>query len=416
MASITVRPVTFRLNTRPQGAPRVVIAGGGVAGLETMIALRTLAGDRADVQLVSPEREFAYRPLTVAAAFGASLGPQLEVAELARAVGASYVTDAVTSVAPRANAATLSSGARIGYDILVLATGARPTDSIPGAITFGSPGGTRRFRALLAAAQSGAVSRIVFASTDACGWPLALYELALLSAQRLLCAGVHAQLAVMTPELAPLASFGGRASGAVLEELEGRRIQFLPGMHARELAAGELRASPGEFRMPADAVVTLPALTGPRFDGLPSDERGFIVADAHGLVHGMTDVYAAGDAISFPVKHGGLAAEQADAVAAAIAARLGAPVKPEPFAPVLRGMLLTGGDTRYMEGPLDQSGAATTSTNPLWWPPAKIAGRYIAPYLSGQITGPPASLTRVPVELEIEREPQPVGAGADESG
>ena len=37
--------------SRPGSRPRVVIAGGGVAGLETLLALRALAADRVDVTL-----------------------------------------------------------------------------------------------------------------------------------------------------------------------------------------------------------------------------------------------------------------------------------------------------------------------------------------------------------------------------
>jgi sulfide:quinone oxidoreductase len=37
---------------------RVLIAGGGAAGLETMMALRALAGERVDLTLVAPDDEF----------------------------------------------------------------------------------------------------------------------------------------------------------------------------------------------------------------------------------------------------------------------------------------------------------------------------------------------------------------------
>ena len=49
---------------------RVLIAGGGVAGLEALLALRDLAGDRVELTLLSPETEFVYRPMAVAEPFG----------------------------------------------------------------------------------------------------------------------------------------------------------------------------------------------------------------------------------------------------------------------------------------------------------------------------------------------------------
>ena len=115
---------------------------------------------------------------------------------------------------------------------------------------------------------------------------------------------------------------------------------------------------------------------------MPCDDDGFIPVDAHGRVPHLAGVYAAGDGTSFPIKQGGLATQQADAVAQAIAAEAGADVEPEPFRPVLRGMLLTGGDDRYFRHTVaggDGEGEAAGHT--LWWPPTKIAGRYLSGYL-----------------------------------
>ena len=55
---------------RDRGRLRVLVAGGGVAALEVLLALRELAGRRVEVTLLSPDREFVYRPVTVAEAFG----------------------------------------------------------------------------------------------------------------------------------------------------------------------------------------------------------------------------------------------------------------------------------------------------------------------------------------------------------
>jgi sulfide:quinone oxidoreductase len=137
---------------------------------------------------------------------------------------------------------------------------------------------------------------------------------------------------------------------------------------------------------------------------LPADARGFIPVDSHGAVRDVLNVYAAGDATSFPIKQGGLACQQADAVAASIAADLGAIADPPPFRPVLRGLLLTGGAPLYLRAELDAEGsvlrrteqrlAGEASTRALWWPPGKIAGRYLAPYLA---TARPVALGREPL-------------------
>lgn len=41
---------------------RVVIAGGGVAALETLLALRALVGGRVEITVLSPDRQFVYGP------------------------------------------------------------------------------------------------------------------------------------------------------------------------------------------------------------------------------------------------------------------------------------------------------------------------------------------------------------------
>jgi sulfide:quinone oxidoreductase len=156
-------------------------------------------------------------------------------------------------------------------------------------------------------------------------------------------------------------------------------VAFRPGTVAERLNHDQLEIADGDA-IPADAVMALPLLRGPRIDGLPHDQQGFLPTDRHGAVRGVRRVYAAGDGTSFPIKQGGLAAQQADAVAAAVAADLGALEHPQPFRPVLRGLLLTGAEPRYLRArDPDQS---EVSFRALWWPPSKIAGRHITPYLA----------------------------------
>jgi sulfide:quinone oxidoreductase len=144
--------------------------------------------------------------------------------------------------------------------------------------------------------------------------------------------------------------------------------------------------SPGNRRLSVDHIVTLPRLVGPGPSGVPAGRDGFIATDAHGRVAGLDDVFAAGDATAFPIKQGGLAAQQADAVAEAIAASLGADIDPQPLRPVLRGILLAGNRPHYLRADISgSSGESSISEEALWWPPNRLCGRYLAPYLSGQV-------------------------------
>jgi sulfide:quinone oxidoreductase len=152
----------------------------------------------------------------------------------------------------------------------------------------------------------------------------------------------------------------------------------------------------------ADRVVALPALEGPRLPGVPHDAAGFIPVDPHGRVEGLAGVYAAGDATTFPVKQGGIAAQQADAVAESIAALAGAPVTPTPFRPVLRGLLLTGANPVHVRADLSggQREGSAIEMEPLWWPPSKIAGRYLSRYIATLVAAEPPHEGAIRIELD----------------
>jgi sulfide:quinone oxidoreductase len=126
----------------------------------------------------------------------------------------------------------------------------------------------------------------------------------------------------------------------------------------------------------------MPRFRGRAIAGLPQDEKGFVATDEFGRVSGLCDVYAAGDLTQASIKQGGVAAQQADAVASAIAADLGAPVHPTPARPVLRGLLLTGSVPQFLRS---EPGTSEMTSQPLWWPPAKLVGRYLSPFLAEQL-------------------------------
>jgi sulfide:quinone oxidoreductase len=362
------------------GRFRVLIAGGGVAALEAALALQRLGEDRVSVSLVAPEPRFWYRPLAVVESFGLGRLHGIDLAQLADACGALFVVDTLASVDPDAHLARTAAAAELEYDALLVATGARPVAAVPGAITFRGPADVEAFSKLLSSLRAGARARVVFAVPGGVAWPLPLYELALQTARFLDLHGVEdVQIALVTPEETPLGLFGAAASAAVAELLRRRRIEVRTGTY-------EIMA--------ADAVIALPRLTGVPVEGLPRDANGFIPTDANGRVQGLDDVFAAGDCTSFPIKQGGLAAQQADAAAEAIAAAAGAPIEPEPFRPVLRGLLLTGEAPAFLRAELSggRGDTSTATSELLWWPPGKIVGRYLAPFLAeraGAILAPP---------------------------
>jgi sulfide:quinone oxidoreductase len=265
------------------------------------------------------------------------------------------------------------------------------------------PGYTGRFRTLLRDLDERRVHNVAFAVPPGATWPLPLYELALMTAAHVAERGLRkARLSLVTPEQAPLELFGAPASETVGELLDERGIELHVSRYPARFEDGKLSLIPDDS-LAAERVVSLPSLVGPKLEGLSAGPDGFIPVDLHGLVQGEQDVYAAGDATNSPIKQGGVATQQADAAAEAIAARAGAAVDPQPFRPVLRGLLLTGSTPRYMRAEVSGGRGEDwrVSDHALWWPPSKIAGKRLAPYLAlrhDELENEPAGL---PVDVEM---------------
>jgi sulfide:quinone oxidoreductase len=378
----------------------VVIAGGGVAALETLLALRQLAPRRVEVTLVSPQREFLYRPVTVAEAFDRGEARAYELGQIVSENGGGrLVWDALAGVEPDDHVAVTETGQRIRYDTLVVAAGAIPIEPLPGALTFRGRGDVPALRDLLDDVILGRARSVALTLPSERMWPLPTYELALMTAAHLREHGSGAEVWLVTPEDEPLGLFGPAASAAIEPILSARGVRVRTSSRPALVRKRALVLAGGGV-LYVDRVITLPSLEGPRLPGVPHDPHGFIRVDSHGRVIGLDDVYAAGDVTAFPLKQGGLAAQQADAVAETIASELGLPITPKPFTPVLRGLLMTGGAPLYLRAepqrlpreatvaieatPFRRASrdASAAAGQPLWWPPAKIAGRYLAPYLA----------------------------------
>jgi sulfide:quinone oxidoreductase len=393
---------------------RTLIVGGGIAGLEALLALHDMAEDRVDLTLVAPDSEFTYKPLVVEEPFSMKPAERRELAPLLRELGGGLVQRRVTGVLTDEHAVQLDDGSRMEYEILVVCTGGRTRPPYQRAVSFRVEGQELEIDPLLARADEHESRTLAFVVPPGVSWPLPIYELALMSRRRAEERGHgETRLSVITPEAAPLIMFGRAASDAVAELLRARRIDVEAETYVSESANGELSLAPGERKLEAGAIVALPLIEGPGFAGLPADDHGFIPIDEHARVPGVEDVYAAGDGTTFPIKQGGLATQQADAAAEHIAARLGAPVEPKPFHPVLRGQLITGAESLHMRHDLTGGhGEGTASLDYLWWPPHKVSGRYLAAWLAHEAPRagpePPGGLVDIEVPLTHEWHEQPM--------
>ncbi|HEY2601678.1 MAG TPA: FAD-dependent oxidoreductase [Thermoleophilaceae bacterium] len=392
---------------------RVLVAGGGIAAVELLVALRKLAAERVEVELLTAGNHLVYRPLLVAEPFGVGSVHRFPLAEILADQGATRRSGRLAAVDAQAHEAITDSDERLPYDALAVATGARPIDALLGALTFSGQHAVGPLRELVERAAHGELGSIVFAlPPPATSWPLPLYELALMTATR----APGARIIVATPERMPLELFGEAASAAVKARLEQAGIELRLNVAPVEFADGALLLAHGDEPIGADAAVALPALEVVPIEGLPANPAGYVPVDDHCRVEGLEDVYAAGDVTAFPIKQGGVSARQAQAVAQCLAARAGAPVTPEPFRPLIRGMLLTGGGPGYLQS---GAGESLLADSPLWWPPTKIADSYLVPYLVARfqlsiptLPGPEEAdlISSVPAETDVPARPaRPTG-------
>jgi sulfide:quinone oxidoreductase len=390
---------------------RVLVAGGGVAGLEALLTLHAVAGDRVEVTLADPRPDFVYRPMRIAEPFARGVARRYPLADVAREAGARLVPDGIATVDDERRVAVTAGGEELRYDALLLTTGARVVHVYEHALSWDDATAADGLGGLLRDIEQGFLHRLAFVVPPGPGWPLPVYELALMTARAAWEAQTGAEISLVTPEPAPLAVFGPRASAMVAAELRAAGVAFHGRSYAEVEKAGALTifAHPGRRRMEVDRVVALPRLVGRAPHGVPVDHAGFVSADQFGKVAGLDHVWAAGDGIAFPVKFGGLAAEQADAAAESIARLAGAPMTPQPFRPVLRGRLLTGRSERYMHHVAAGGGGdGVVADHALWWPPEKVSGRRLSPYLAERdeaaALGVAAKPAGVDVQIDLARE------------
>jgi sulfide:quinone oxidoreductase len=374
-------------------AARVVIAGGGVAGLEGALALRDHAGERVTIELVAPSLNFVYRPATVLEPFGEVLAPQFAISEILRDSEIHHLLDSVAWVDRERREAHTSGGQVIRYDALLLCPGVRARASFAQAITISGASQDPALVALVADLDAGAIQRLAFVVPAPGSWQLPLYELALLTAERARERGLAISLSIFTSEPAPLEAFGERVGNLARTLLADAGIELtcgavcrVPDRHSLLVDDARSRRRPRarqERVLRFDRILALPRLHGPRIRGVPAVRDGFIPVDTHGRILGSRVEFAAGDATNCPVKHGSVAAQQADAAAQTIASLAGAQVNPAPCHPVATGILPAGTKCRRVSASI-VGGHSLRSK--IWSPSAipeeKIDALYLAPRLA----------------------------------
>lgn len=333
---------------------RVMVAGGGVAGLEGVLTLAERAGEALDVTLVSDREDFTPRTQAVRELFGMGRADRLSLHDVAGRAGVRFRRARVTGVDASARRLVLLDDS-LAYDALLLAVGACSLPAYTGATTWNDTD-PDALAGLVRDVEEGYSRSVALIVPPGPVWPLPAYELALMLRRDADGMQQDIEITLITSEPRPLAAFGPSAGLPASRALERAGIRVEAGIAAKVQRGHRttVQLLPSARTVEVDRVVALPRMRGRRLDGVPADDEGFIPVGDHGAVAGLERVWAAGDGIAHPVKHGGLAARQAVAAAAAIAAITSA----------------------------DVGGAGSP-----WWPPDGVIGERLATYLTDQGAG-----------------------------
>jgi sulfide:quinone oxidoreductase len=314
-------------------------------------------------------------------------GPALEVplARIADDVDAELVEDSLDWIDSEQQLVHTDQGRALPFDAALVAVGARTLPAGEHVTTFNDADTSGSVGELLEGIVQGRCKSVAFLAPQPPVWPLPLYEVALMTAARAKEAGVHdLELSLVTAESRPLAAFGSQVSRAVSAALDsaGIGVHMLSVAHARP---GGLELAPSGPDLHVERVLAMPHIAGPIVSGLSAGAHGFVPIDRYCCVPRTRGrVFGAGDAVDFPVKHGGVGTQMADTAAAAIAQLAGFNIPAEPFNPILRGKLLTGAEPLYIQARVVGRHGFDSELfrSPPWSAADKVIADELGPYLS----------------------------------
>ena len=355
--------------------------------MEGLLHLRRLAGDAVDIEVVAPNDELVYRPMAVREPFAFGRPNRYPLRQIARDTGAEWTKDSLEWVDPKARVVHTAAGRGVEYDALLIAVGARQVEPYKDVATFRDAEADATYQGIVQDVEGGYSRKLAFIQPVGPVWPLPLYELALMTAERAESMNIRGlELSFVTPEPRPLAVFGRGVSEIVASRLARAGVKLFTDALAKVPAKRTVVIEPQGLTLEDQRIVAMPRVSGPAIRGLPGGGAGgFLPIDKHCAVHDTDGrVFAAGDAANYPIKHGGLGAQMADTAAAAIAVLAGVQDEAPAFNPVIRGKLLTGREPVFMSAhPVGaESFQSEVYDEPPWPSDEKVIAEELGSYLS----------------------------------
>jgi sulfide:quinone oxidoreductase len=298
---------------------RIVVLGGGTGGTLTANRLRRRLGDSAEIRVVDRDDRHVYQPGLLFVPFGLSTSHQITRPRRKQLFpGIAFHESDVDAVALADDTVSLADGSSLGYDVLVVATGAalqpEETEGMTGpgwrenVFTFYDVEGAAALAGALERFEGGRLLVNLVDMPIKC--PVAPLEFAFLADWYLRRRGVRSatELTLATP-----------LDGAFTKPVASERLTYLlerKGIRLEtEFAAGEVDGRGGVLRsydgreLAFDLLVTVPLHGGAAFversPGL-GDALGFVPTDPATLqARAKPNVFALGDATDLSTSKAG---------------------------------------------------------------------------------------------------------------
>jgi hypothetical protein len=257
---------------------RVVVCGGGIAAVEGLLRLRRLLGSSVDIDVVAPNDELVMRPLAVRQPFAFGPPSRYELRHICADNEANWLKDTLVWVDREAQVVHTGGGESLRYDALLIAVGGRQIEAFEHVTTFRDAEADETYQGVVQDIEEGYSKGVAFLLPDGPVWPLPLYELALMTAERAYSMGIdELELSIVTPEVRPMAIFGSAAGDAVAGLLERAGITVYLSAVAQIPAAGHVTVQPQGVELHPGRMIATPRMAG-------SGIRGLVGGAAHGFI------------------------------------------------------------------------------------------------------------------------------------
>jgi sulfide:quinone oxidoreductase len=312
---------------------RILIVGGGFAGLVTAEKLVSALGDEHEISLVSPERSFTFYPALVNLAFGKCglEDIQFDIAAKLRELGVHYIEGSMTRLISDRKAVEIAGKdmrGELSYDYVVFALGRRlATEKISGFYKYShhllGPEAAKKFGQAIDDFRGGDV---VLGGCPGARLPVPVCEAAFEIATRFekeIESG-DVRVKVIFPESLDDA-FGGAGVHQKFEEAFARhKINVLYNVPVTSVTENDVLSSEGH-KIHHDLLMLVPPFKG--HSALSNygftDEDDFILVDDMMRVFNHENTYAVGDDVAFSgPKFAHMAVRQAEVAAENIIAEI----------------------------------------------------------------------------------------------